>query len=90
MKFFPSLEVDNYQAVLHVDGTEVATYWLEQVISDHYFVVMMMGVQERVTITLAGSLSYQCAFSKMLEIVLQHYEAQVNYATLLYERDRAF
>ncbi len=90
MKFFPSLEVDNYRAVLHVDGIEVATYWLEQVISDHYFVVMMMGVQERVTITLAGSLSYQRAFSKMLEIALQHYEAQVNYATLLYERDRAF
>ncbi len=88
MRFFPSLAIENYQAVLRVDGSEVSVYWLEQVMPGEYFAMMTMG-EERVTMALSGPYSRSVAFHKLLEVASQHYEAQMGYAMSLYEHDRA-
>ncbi len=91
MRNMPTLVIENYQAVLQVEGSpSTVMYWLEQVVSSLYVVVMSVGIPgQQVGVTLTIPSSHQQAFHRLVEMASQHCEAQMHYAALMNERDRA-
>jgi hypothetical protein len=91
MRNMPTLEIGNYQALLRVEGSPVTVvYWLEQVVSSLYVVVMSVGIQgQQVGVTLTIPSDHQVTFRQLTEIALRHFEAQLQYVALIEERDRA-
>jgi hypothetical protein len=92
MRNMPMLAIENYQAELQIEGSaSTVVYWLEQVVSSLYVVVMSVGVQggPQVGVTLTVPSNHQQAFHTLVEMATGHFEAQMQYAALLDERDRA-
>jgi len=92
MRNMPILAIENYQAELQIEGSaSLVVYWLEQVMSSLYVVVMGVGIHggQQVGVTLTVPYSHQQAFHKLVEIATGHFEAQMQYAALIDERDRA-
>ncbi len=91
MRNMPTLTIENYQAMLQVEGSPLTVvYWLEQVVSSLYVVVMSVGIQgQQVGVTLTVPCDHQVAFRQLVELASRHFEAQMQYVALLDERDRA-